>query len=245
MHTPIPTLSGAFVAIWVALAGPVAAQVDAKAATPPHSPVVVELFTSQGCASCPPADDWLATMADSDEVIALGLHVDYWDYLGWKDSFANAAFTARQKRYAKAAGARMIYTPQIIIEGADRVEGLRTDDIVSLIDAHAGQPDPVLLHLERRGNMVVIRAVAEPPLTRGAIVQLVRYLPEAMVQIERGENAGRLARHRNIVTEWTPVAEWAGTEPFELVAPVEGDQPVVVIVQETGPGPILAAARLR
>ncbi|MDO9527223.1 MAG: DUF1223 domain-containing protein [Gemmobacter sp.] len=236
MHNGFTTLFGATAALWVALSGAVAAQ---------GNPVVVELYTSQGCVSCPPADAWLATLADSDTVIALGLHVDYWDYLGWADSFANPAFTARQKRYAKAAGARMIYTPQIIIDGIDRIEGLRPDQISARLKSHAAQTDQVTLTIELKAGVVRILATANPPLAKGAVVQLVRYLPEAMVQIERGENAGRLASHRNIVTAWDRIAEWPGTEALSLDAPAAGDQPVVVIIQEPGPGAILAAARLR
>ncbi len=98
--------------------------------------VVVELYTSQGCASCPPADEFLAELATHDEVIALALHVDYWDYIGWEDSFAQAAFTERQKMYARAIKSRTIYTPQMIIGGIDRVEGNTPDAVVNLIGKH-------------------------------------------------------------------------------------------------------------
>jgi hypothetical protein len=84
-------------------------------------PVLVELFTSQGCSSCPPADALLHKLARRDDVVALALHVDYWDYIGWKDTFAKAAHSARQRAYAREAGRRMVYTPQMIINGADHV----------------------------------------------------------------------------------------------------------------------------
>ena len=209
----------------------------------PH-PVVVELYTSQGCSSCPPADEFLAELAGHPEVIALALHVDYWDYIGWEDSFAQAGFTERQKSYARAAKSRMIYTPQMVIGGLDRVEGNTPEAVVTLIGKHKSAPSPVRLSVERQGAQVVIRAVAEPPLPAGAVVDLVRYRPEAVVQIERGENAGRVVTYRNIVTEWTRVADWPGAAPLEVTAPAAGAEPVVVIVQEPGPAAVLAAARV-
>lgn len=228
--------AGAALAAWAAFAAPA---VHAQ-----QSPVVVELFTSQGCVACPPADEHFAQIADQPGVIALALHVDYWDYLGWKDSFGSPVFTQRQKRYAKAAGARMIYTPQVIVGGVDRVEGTRPQAIVDSIAARAADAPRVTLSVGREGGRLVIRALAEPPLDKLAVVQLVRYDPEQTVEIERGENAGHTITYRNIVTDWAPVAEWAGQAPLSFDMPIEGSSPLVVIVQEAGPGPILAAAQL-
>lgn len=207
-------------------------------------PVVVELYTSQGCSSCPPADEFMAELAGHEGVIALALHVDYWDYIGWEDSFAQPAFTERQKQYARAVKSRMIYTPQMVIGGVDRVEGNTPDAVVKMIGKHKGVASPVRLSVERQGDTVVIRAVADPALPAGAVVELVRYEPSAVVQIERGENAGRTVTYRNIVTEWTKLADWPGVAPLELTAPAPGAAPVVVIVQEPGPAAVLAAARV-
>lgn len=229
----------------LALAAPACAEdAGATGGTEVRQPVVVELYTSQGCASCPPADEFLAELAAHEEVIALALHVDYWDYIGWEDSFAHAAFTERQKSYARAVKSRMIYTPQMIVGGLDRVEGNTPDAVVKMIGKHLAAERPVRLTLERQGDQVVIRAVAEPPLSSGVEVQLVRYLPEAMVAIERGENAGKTVTYHNIVTEWTKLGDWPGVAPLELVAPAPGAEPVVVILQEPGPAAILAAARV-
>lgn len=229
----------------LALSGAASAQAVAEEAGPAQAyPVVVELYTSQGCSSCPPADEFLAELAGHEGVIALALHVDYWDYIGWEDSFAQAAFTERQKSYARAVKSRMVYTPQMIIGGAERVEGNTPDAVVKLIGKHKGVLSPVRLTVERRGEAVVIRAVAEPPLADGAEVQLVRYEPQAVVEIARGENAGRTVTYRNIVTEWTKVADWPGRAPLEVTAPAPGAQPVVVIVQLPGPAAVLAAARV-
>ncbi len=206
--------------------------------------VVVELYTSQGCSSCPPADAFMGELAQADRVIALSLHVDYWDYIGWADSFAQAAFTDRQKSYARAAGSRMIYTPQMIVGGVDRVEGNAPDAVVQLIGRHLAVAPNVRLTLRREDGQVVIRAVAARPLPEGAQVDLVRYAPVETVTIERGENAGQVMTYHNVVTLWQKLADWPGAEPLELRADAPGDEPVVVIVQEPGPAAILAAARI-
>jgi hypothetical protein len=210
-----------------------------------QTPVVVELYTSQGCASCPPADALLGDLAARDDVIALALHVDYWDYLGWKDIFAQPRFTERQKAYARNAGAKMIYTPQMIVGGAGRVPGLRTEEIGVLIRDAAARAGGVRIALTRDGGRLRIAAEADGPFARPVEVQLVRYTPHRTVRIERGENAGRTETYHNIVTAWEAVALWPGDAPLALEAPAPGPDPVVVIVQEPGPGPIIAAARLR
>jgi hypothetical protein len=205
---------------------------------------VVELFTSQGCASCPPADAFLSEISQADGVIALSLHVDYWDYIGWADSFAQPGFTERQKSYARAAGSRMVYTPQMIIGGTDRVEGNTPDAVVKAIGKHMAAASPVRLVVTRDGARLSISAEADPPLTVGALVQVVRFQPEATVTIERGENAGRTVTYHNIVTSWDAVAEWPGAAPLSISAEAPGQESVVVILQEKGPARILAAARV-
>jgi hypothetical protein len=207
--------------------------------------VVVELYTSQGCSSCPPADAVLSRLATRDDVIALALHVDYWDYIGWADEFASPSYTMRQKAYAAANGARTIYTPQVIVDGTDQLVGAREAQLSQLISQHAAGASPVQLDLRREGSVLHIRADATTPLRQGALVQLVRYRPSETVSIERGENAGMTFEYNNIVESWTSVAEWDGKGPIDLEAPMEGSSPAVVIVQEPGPGAILAAARLK
>lgn len=207
--------------------------------------VVLELYTSQGCTSCPPADKILAAIAADPRVIALALHVDYWDYLGWKDKFADPRFTARQKAYAKAAGDRMIYTPQLIVNGQDRIVGSRQDEIAEAIRAHLARPVTVQLVTRREGNDLYIRVEAVPPQDRPMRIDLVRYLPEEKVEIERGENAGLTMTYTNIVTDWKQLADWRGTEALELKVPLDGDAPAVVLVQGEGPAEIIAASALK
>ncbi|REC58845.1 DUF1223 domain-containing protein [Rhodosalinus sediminis] len=223
-------------ALWMALAASVAAAGERG--------VLVELFTSQGCSACPPADRLLGELAARDDVIALSLHVDYWDYIGWADSFAQPRFTARQKAYARAAHSRSIFTPQIIVDGEDRIMGAKAMTVMDRIRAHAEAPRPVSLSLRREGGRLFVTVSAERPVGP-AVIQLVRYRPSATVHITRGENAGRTAEYHNIATTWRALARWDGAAPLRLATEIEGERPVVVIVQSERHGPVLAAARLR
>ncbi len=208
-------------------------------------PVVIELYTSQGCSSCPPADALLVELTERDDVIPLALHVDYWDYIGWKDSHANPAFTKRQKAYARAAGQRTIYTPQMIVGGIDHVVGYKPMRLAKLIEDHAERPAAVEVSAVRNGTTVDIRARPAAGGARDVVVQLVRYLPRDTVDIRHGENAGKTLTYANIVTEWRVLGTWDGAAPLEMQAEIEGDGPVAVILQKPGHGPIVAAAHLR
>jgi hypothetical protein len=233
---------------WIAgcLAGGLIAVASTGTAKADTRLVVVELFTSQGCSSCPPADAFLHELSQRDDVIPLALHVDYWDYIGWKDSFAQPAFTQRQKAYAKAAGRRSVYTPQMIVSGQDHVVGTHEEDANSLISRHAAAPTGVRVALERAADgQLVIRGEAGQGVAGPLVVHLVRYLPSQRVEITRGENAGRLMDYANVVTEWTTIGEWDMSAPLQIQARADGSQPTVVILQRKGAGPILAAARLR
>ncbi len=207
-------------------------------------PAVIELYTSQGCSSCPPADALLAQLADRNDVIALALHVDYWDYIGWKDTFGDARFTARQKAYARAAGEHMVYTPQMIVNGRASLVGGDGADLAEVL-APVGDASAPDLSLSRSGDKLQIRATATAPLPAGTVVQLVRYIPSAAVAVDRGENAGRTITYTHVVQSWSVVGKWDGTAPLSLMVPAEGDQPAVVLIQAPGPGPILAAAEVR
>jgi hypothetical protein len=222
--------------LWLCLAGGVMAQSQPV--------VVVELYTSQGCSSCPPADDFLAALAMDPSIMPLALHVDYWDYIGWADKFASPRFTERQKDYAYQAGSRSIYTPQMIVGGLDRVEGYKRDETGDLIRKHLEAAQDIGLSVARDGDVVTIRANASTKLGGDTNVQLVRYTPSEMVDIQRGENAGRTITYHNIVRSWEKVGTWSGAEPLDLQANVTGNDPLVVIIQQDGPAYIVAAARL-
>ena len=220
------------------------AQAEERAEGDWQEPVVVELFTSQGCSSCPPADELLRDLAKRDDVLPLALHVDYWDYIGWKDSFARPEHTNRQRAYAAAAGEKMIYTPQMIVGGVTRVVGARAMQVVNALDAHADAPR-LPMRAERRGDAVYFAAPAPEADPGPLMVYLVRYMPEAKVDILRGENAGRTLSYANIVTAWDPVAKWAGDAPLELRLTADGPDEAAVIVQEIHHGRIVGAAAAR
>ncbi len=208
-------------------------------------PVVVELYTSQGCSSCPPADAFLHELAARDDVIPLAMHVDYWDYIGWKDSFGSAEHTKRQRAYASSGGRRMIYTPQMIINGKDHVVGNRPRDVVTLINQHKAAKPYVNLHIERQGTTLSIRGTVEKPLTDDLTVQLIRYSPRETVEIKRGENAGRTLSYANVVTELRALGDWDTRQPLSMQAQVQGNAPVVVLLQHQGLGPVAAAAQVK
>ncbi len=203
-------------------------------------PVVVELFQSQGCSSCPPANANLNAVADRPDVLALSFGVTYWDQLGWKDTFAKAAFTDRQRAYARALPAQM-GTPQMVIEGRDDIIGTTASELaVALRRARPAMEATVTL----AGGRVEVGAGKAP--AAGADVWLVRYDPRVQqVAIQRGENNGKTVPHRDIVRELTRLGAWNGA-PVRFVAPPASDPALrtAVLVQAKDGGPILAAARL-
>lgn len=222
-------------ALLILLAAPLRAQ---------EPPVLVELFTSQGCSSCPPADAFLHELAKRKDVVALALHVDYWDYIGWKDIFARPQNTARQRGYAAADGRRMVYTPQMIIDGSDEVMGTHPRDVAALIERHRAAGDRVALDVERVGNDLRIAARAQDGMTGSCEVQLIRYRPRATVEITRGENAGRTLSYTNIVTDMTVLAHWDMTAPISIEVSLPGDLPAAVVIQHGQHGPVEAVARV-
>ena len=232
MKQNIPILAAA-----VMLALPVASQAQGR-------PVVVELFTSQGCSSCPPADEFMEQLAARRDVIALSLHVDYWDYIGWADIFAKPEHTARQRGYAKSGDRRMVYTPQMIINGKDHVVGNRPRDVTELIEKHRSDVDDIVLNATRDGNFLRITAKTDVAHSMPMLVQLLRYRPEATVAIERGENAGKVLKYSNIVTEMTQLAVWDSSAPLKIDTRISGDEPLVVLLQYPDFGTIEAAVEL-
>lgn len=206
--------------------------------------VVVELYTSQGCSSCPPADAILHDLAGMDGVLALALHVDYWDYIGWTDSFGQAAFTARQESYARAGGENTIYTPQMIVGGLDAVVGADAMAVMAGVRAHAALGPMVALQVTAAGGRLRIEARNLGGVTAPVLIQLVRYLPLATVEITRGENAGQTLAYANVVTSWQLLGRWDGLAPLVMESSIAGTDRAAIVVQEQGPGLILAAAQL-
>ena len=205
---------------------------------------VVELYTSQGCNSCPPADEVLAQLSGRDDVIALSLHVDYWDYLGWRDTFAKNQFTQRQAAYRDAWRKSVVYTPQMVVQGRHDVMGSRADDLAAAIDAALRIEPSVKVTIERHGGMLKCRIEPGPERTVG-IVWIAKYTMNATVEITRGENAGRTITYMNVVNSLHRIGAWAGTEPQEVTMPQpEPGEGVAIWIQAGEAGPILAAAKI-
>jgi len=203
-------------------------------------PTVIELFQSQGCSSCPPAEANVAAISDRADVLALAFEVDYWDRLGWKDTFSKPAWTARQYSYARAMGRDGVYTPQIVVNGRAEGDGLEAGGLAALMrqgDRGAGGPE-----VGFAGGAVSVGA-GQPP-SGGADVWLARYDPRAVeVAVKRGENAGHTLPYKGVVHEMVLIGHWHGAAAsFPLPEGGEGLADAV-IVQASGTGPILAAAR--
>lgn len=210
---------------------------------------VVELFTSQGCSSCPSADALLNKLAQRDDIIAISLSVDYWDYLGWKDTLAQAKFTDRQKGYAKALGDGMVYTPQAVVNGSFHVTGSDAAKISAAIEktnkAIAASHVPV--RLSTAGDKLVIEVGTAPQgAAKEATIWLAVMSPSVEVPITRGENKGKTVTYANVVRDLMPVGTWTGkamTVQLQRHSIVHaGADRCAVLVQQGQAGPIVGAA---
>lgn len=223
----------------------------------PILPVVVELFTSQGCSSCPAADALLQQLAKEPGILPLSLHVDYWDYLGWKDIFGSSRFTARQEAYARAAGERSVYTPQLIVGGRDTAVAPSPAQILALIDAQRAAPALLTVNREKTADGYMIEILPLSDIEGLVDVSLVHYVPKREVKIKSGENRGREITYINVVLSLEELAEWDGEAPLRMTVHPDGkedtslpaDARSVILIQresegEELPGPILAAIKL-
>ena len=227
-------------AMGAALAVAVGASALSGSGGTPQRPVVLELFQSQGCSSCPPANANLNAIADRPDVLALSFGVTYWDQLGWKDTFAKPAYTDRQKAYARGLGAQL-GTPQMVIEGRqDLIGGDAREVEFALRRARPAMDATVAVS---RGRVEI--GAGQAPKA-GADVWLVRYDPRVQqVAIQRGENNGKTLPHRDVVRELTRLGGWNGAPvAFATMAPADPALRTAVLVQAKNGGPILAAARL-
>lgn len=216
---------------------------------------VIELFTSQGCSSCPPADALFVELAKQPDVIALTLSVTYWDYLGWKDTLGKDIFTTRQKFYAKARGDSQIYTPQAVINGASHVVGSDRVEIDRATKQSSGTDFVAKLSLkEEAGTLRVTLAPLNEPVGRTAGVWVVPTTRMVTVPIARGENQGRTVSYANVVRGMTRIGDWDGkkavlTVPLTATQAPEADGYVVLVQAEMPgkygmmPSAILGAAR--
>ena len=214
---------------------------------------VVELFTSQGCSSCPPADKLIGELAKDPSVIALSMPIDYWDYLGWKDTLADARFSARQKAYSQMRGDRDVYTPQVVVNGSAHVVGSDRAGIEDAIgDTRKTQgimSVPVSMTLSGKQINVSVAASANMAAASHGEVWICSVSKAVPISIGRGENRGREITYHNVVRNLLKVGDWNGSSqswnvPLENISR-EGVDAAVVYVQDGNrekPGPMLGAA---
>jgi hypothetical protein len=214
----------------------------AGAASAEDNVVLVELFTSQGCSSCPPADETLAELADREDVLALSLHVDYWNYLGWKDTFAQSEHTRRQAEYRDKLGSRVLFTPQIVVDGTRSVPGFKRAMIEAAIAQAAATPHPASIEIGSDDGMLHA-GITSRRANRPSTIWVASYDQAATVEIDRGENAGRTFTYRNVVDKLMKVGPWQadGPELFPLPQPGPGEG-IAVWLQDDRTGRILAAS---
>lgn len=240
--------------IW---AGPMIGGASAQgstAAAPSHAgpKAVLELFTSQGCSSCPPADALMQNFAARKDLVALTFHVDYWDYLGWKDTLANPKFSSRQRSYAKHRGDGRIYTPQMVINGAAHSLGSSEKDIDNAIAEHevtfAKSRVSVQMRMETGQIVIETGGAPEGSAIKDANIWLAMVQREVLVQVRSGENRGQLLKYYNIVRELTPIGMWSGQamtirlDRDTVLQP--GAEGCAVLIQSGKAGRIIGAAQI-
>jgi hypothetical protein len=211
-------------------------------------PVVVELFTSQGCSSCPPADHFLGELAQRSDVLALAFHVDYWNYIGWTDPFASKLATQRQRDYSQQLALRYVYTPQMVINGVAEGVGAEPDTIMPLIKAAAADPAPrAVTALARTGDGRLAVHIAAGRTSEAALVWLVGFDRVDTTSVLRGENEGRTLTDYHVVRSFREIGTWTGAALDLDVAAnaASGDGSVAVLVQLHGTGRIIGAAALK
>lgn len=210
-----------------------------------NPPVVVELFTSQGCSSCPPADAYLGQLARQPGILALGFHIDYWNYIGWTDPYSLPLAAARQRAYGERLGLHYVYTPQMVIDGASEGVGSEPKKIAPLLAAARQQPRPgPAFSVEKRDRGYHIH-IGAGTTAAAATVWLVGIDRRHQTKVLRGENEGATANDYQVVRSFRSVATWRG-QPLDLDVPeasATGDE-IAVLLQVGGTGPILRAATL-
>ena len=209
-------------------------------------PVVVELFTSQGCSSCPPADAYMGELVKQRDVVALTLNVDYWDYLGWRDTLGSAEYSRRQRAYAEARGDGQVYTPQMVINGQTHVVGSRKGQVQNALGKVGATQVP--MKMTEIGSEVIVEIGDSPASvkTKDATIWIAMVAPKISVEIARGENTGREISYFNVVRKFMPAGTWHG-DAVRLALPkkdlfVDGAKGCAALLQADGVGPILGAA---
>jgi len=219
----------------------------ARVRSNPHT-VVVELFTSQGCSSCPPADALLGKLAnapttDGGTVIALSFHVDYWNYLGWADPFSSAAYSKRQRWYSRLSGQRSVYTPQMVVDGSDAFVGSNARQARTAIDRHAQRLKPSVIELSVEPGAALNVSYQVDNAPGEAYLHLALVQMHAQTDVERGENGGSTLSHTGVVRDFATTRFSKATKGQWSAGPVEAPQlRVVAYVQDPVTGEVLGAA---
>jgi hypothetical protein len=224
-----------------------AAQTAGSGVPSPASPTVVELFTSQGCSSCPPSDQQLGELAKRSDLLPLSLHVDYWDYIGWKDPFASPVNTERQRGYARSLKQRYVYTPEMVVGGLVHDPGYDQAKVGKMLRMAAERSGPRAHPALARaaGNGIAV-TLPETHLTTPCDVWLVTFDRQHRTDVARGENKGATLVNHNVVRSLEKLATWNG-EAARWTVPAERvglGQSVAVVVQQASFGPIIGASRL-
>ena len=201
-------------------------------------PIVVELFTSEGCSSCPPADALLAEFADRPDVLALSFHVDYWDRLGWKDPFSSREATARQNRYATLLALSTVYTPQIVVDGKWQAVGSDRADVEQALDrARRDRPEvPVTLALDHGQAQIALGPGSDGV---AASVTLIGFDRRHVTAVKRGENSGRTLAHVDVVRGFDEIARLSAGE---IAVPIPWHCDLVAAVVQAADGRVLGVA---
>lgn len=240
-----PAAAAALAALsWAPLTPAQAAATSCAAADGRSPKVIVELYTSEGCSSCPPADAWLAALPRDGSVLALAFHVDYWDSLGWTDRFADAAYTGRQRQLQASSGARFVYTPQLIVGGRD-FPGWRQLPAAALASSAPALPaDAPSLRLRREGAQLIAEVGAGGSAPLAGYWALLEDGHQS--QVAAGENSGHALRHEHVVRRYQPIAAWPAGQPHQSSWPLpsigagHAAQAVFVVTDAQGGRPLRA-----
>ncbi len=226
-------------------AGAGAALLAAPASAAEPIDVVVELFSSQGCNSCPPGDRMLSELREKPGVLALTFHVDYWDYLGWKDTLGSAEFSQRQYDYAKARGDMDVFTPQMIVNGEKQMVGSQRSEVFAVLAQSRKASWPVAVSIADSGKEIAVELGAGAA-GQEATLWVMPILEQTTVRIEKGEMAGREITYANVVRKLVPAAMWTGATA-RVALPKDGlltpdSTGCVALLQRGKVGPILGCA---
>lgn len=233
-----------------------ASAAQCQASSGPQRVALLELYTSEGCSSCPPADRWLSGIANQglgpERVVPLALHVDYWDYIGWKDRFARPVFSARQREQVQAAGGRVVYTPQVMLNGRD-LRAWRSDALTQAVDEINRSPAGADIRLSLKPiekDRIEIAVTASAKMTDRAALYVAVYQNDLSSDVRAGENSGARLHHDYVVRAWRgPILLSAVTPPWRQAIAFNPDwiaakMGVVAFVQDIRNGEILQALRL-